>query len=132
MVTIAAMSFVGLVFAGLAAILHFFIFCLESLVWESERARKVFKNSVEEAQATKAMALNQGFYNLMLAAVTAVGIALWPISNAVGTALVLAGTGSMLAAALLLGLSSPPHRSAALRQGTLPLLAVALVLLGLP
>ena len=43
----------------------------------------------------------------------------------------LAGTGSMAAAATVLILSSPSHASAALKQGVVPLLAVVLVVIGL-
>ena len=42
----------------------------------------------------------------------------------VGAALILAGTGAMLAAAAVLALASAPHRGAAAKQGILPLLAV--------
>ncbi|MBD5786190.1 hypothetical protein IF650_08365 [Cellulosimicrobium terreum] len=48
-----------------------------------------------------------------------------------GSTLVLTGTGSMLAAALVLLLSSRAHRQAAIRQGALPLLAVLAVVVGL-
>ena len=44
---------------------------------------------------------------------------------AVGAALILAGTGAMLAAAVVLALASAPHRGAAAKQGILPLLAVS-------
>jgi len=80
--------------------------------------------------ATKELAFNQGFYNLFLAVVTFVGIVLYGLEYfGVGLALVFAGTGSMLAAALVLLLSSPDKARAAITQGILPLIAV--VLLGL-
>ena len=41
----------------------------------------------------------------------------------------LAGVGSMAAAALVLFLSSPDKRPAAVKQGTLPLLAVVVLVL---
>jgi putative membrane protein len=121
----------GLVLAGLAAVLHVYIFWLESVVWTT-RARAVFGTTEAEAAATREMAFNQGFYNLFLAIVTAIGIALHATgSDAAGAALVLAGTGSMLAAALVLLLSSPDKRGAAIKQGTLPLLAVVALAVGL-
>lgn len=123
---------VGLVLAGLAAALHVYIFFMESLAWTRPSTRAVFGTSAEEAEATKELAFNQGFYNLFLAVLAGVGIAL-TVADAedVGPALVLAGTGSMAAAALVLLLSSPAHASAALKQGVVPLLAVVAVALGI-
>jgi putative membrane protein len=126
------MTAAGLVFAALAAALHVYIFVMESLTWTSSRTRATFGTTAEEAEATKELAFNQGFYNLFLAVVTAVGIVSFLLGHkAVGVALVFAGTGSMLAAAVVLLLSSPDKARAALTQGVFPLLAVALVLLGL-
>lgn len=126
----------GLVLAALAAVLHAYIFWLESFAWTT-RARAVFGTTADEAAATKELAFNQGFYNLFLAIVTVVGIVL--IANgadgsgldAAGAALLLAGTGSMLAAALLLLVTSPDKRRAAVAQGILPLLAVVTTTAGL-
>ncbi|MFE3999541.1 DUF1304 domain-containing protein [Nocardioides sp. YIM B13467] len=115
----------GLVLAALAALVHVYIFVMESLTWTSPKTRAVFGIGAEEAEATKELAFNQGFYNLFLAIVTAVGIVLYPVcSAAVGSALVFAGAGSMAAAAAVLFISSPDKRSAALKQGVIPLLAV--------
>ena len=49
----------------------------------------------------------------------------------VGLALIFAGTGSMLAAALVLLLSSPDKARAAITQGILPLIAIVLLGVGL-
>ncbi|ABK75138.1 DUF1304 domain-containing protein [Mycolicibacterium smegmatis] len=126
------MTVAGLVFAALAAVLHVYIFVMESLTWTSARTRATFGTTAEEAEATKELAYNQGFYNLFLAIVTAVGIGSIVLGhNAVGVALVLAGVGSMLAAALVLLVSSPDKARAALTQGAFPLLAVVFVVLGL-
>jgi putative membrane protein len=123
---------VGLALAGLAAALHVYIFYMESLAWTRPSTRAVFGTSPEEAETTKELAFNQGFYNLFLAILTAIGIALKASgADDVGPALVLAGTGSMAAAATVLILSSPSHASAALKQGVVPLLAVVLVVIGL-
>ncbi|MFI2105092.1 DUF1304 domain-containing protein [Isoptericola sp. NPDC019693] len=122
----------GLVLAGIAAALHVYIFWLESVAWTTPRARAVFGTTEQEASATRELAYNQGFYNLFLALVTAVGIVLVAAgTTGAGAALVLAGTGSMLAAALVLFLSSPDKRRAAVTQGTLPLLAVVALVVGL-
>jgi putative membrane protein len=123
---------VALVFAGLAALLHVYIFVLESFTWTTSRTRKVFGTTADEAQTTKMLAFNQGFYNLFLAVVTVVGIAMVLFGHrSVGAALVLAGVGSMLAAAVVLIASSPDKARAAITQGTFPLVAVVLMTLGL-
>jgi putative membrane protein len=122
----------GLVFAILAALLHVYIFVMESLTWTSARTRATFGTTPETAEITKELAFNQGFYNLFLAIVTGVGVALAFIcTGAVGVALVFAGVGSMLAAALVLLLSSPDKARAAITQGTLPLIAIVLLVIGL-
>lgn len=122
------MVIAGLVFAALAAALHVYIFVMESLTWTSPRTRATFGISAEEAQATKELAFNQGFYNLFLAVVTVVGIVAVGLGhNAVGAALVFAGIGSMLAAAAVLLTSSPDKARAAITQGVFPLIAVVLL-----
>jgi len=122
----------ALVFAGLAALLHVYIFVLESFRWTHPRTRAVFGTTAEEAQTTKMLAFNQGFYNLFLAVVTAVGIALFAGGHrSAGAALIFAGVGSMLAAALVLIASSPDKARAAITQGAFPLLAVMLLAFGL-
>lgn len=124
------MILAGLVLAALAAALHVFIFYLESFAWTT-RARGVFGTSAEEAEATRELAFNQGFYNLFLAIAVFVGIAAFALgSDTVGATLVLVGAGSMLAASLVL-LSSPDKAAAAVKQGTLPALAVAALIVGL-
>ena len=62
----------GLIVAALAALLHVYIFVMESLTWTSPRTRAVFGTTEEEAQTTKLLAFNQGFYNLFLAIVTVI------------------------------------------------------------
>jgi putative membrane protein len=126
------MGFAGLVFAGLAALLHVYIWVMESLTWTSARTRATFGLSEGQALATKELAFNQGFYNLFLAIVTVTGIVIGGVGYIyVGLALIFAGTGSMLAAALVLLLSSPDKARAAVTQGVLPLIAVVLIGVGL-
>ena len=104
------MVVVGLVLAGIAALIHVFIFYLESIAWTGERARKIFgTGTVERAEAQQKLAFNQGFYNLFLAVVTGLGII----------------------ASLVLLLSSPDKASAALKQGVIPALGVIALLIGL-
>jgi putative membrane protein len=122
------MIYAGLIFAGLAALLHVYIFVMESLTWTTPRTRRTFGISQEEALATKELAFNQGFYNLFLAIITAVGIAIGGFGYyGAATALIFAGTGSMLAAAVVLLASSPDKARAAIIQGTFPLIAIVLV-----
>lgn len=120
------MLIVSAILAALAAALHVFIFYLEVFAWEGALARKIFgSQSDEELRITAFYAYNQGVYNLALAVIAGVGAVLMCAgSTSVGAALALAGTGSMLFAALALGLKSPKHRGAAVKQGMLPLLAV--------
>ena len=126
------MVYAGFCFAGLAALLHVYIWVMESLTWTSARTRATFGISEEEALATKELAFNQGFYNLFLAIVTIAGIVIGAFEYyGVGLALIFAGTGSMLAAALVLLLSSPDKARAAITQGILPLIAIVLLGAGL-
>ncbi|OBF57610.1 epimerase [Mycobacterium sp. 852002-53434_SCH5985345] len=122
----------GLVFAALAALLHVYIFVMESLTWTSPRTRATFSTTAEEAETTKLLAFNQGFYNLFLAVVSGLGIAAIMLRhNAVGAALIFAGVGSMAAAAVVLLLSAPEKARAAVTQGAFPVIAIVLLLLGL-
>ena len=119
------MLILGMIAAFLAAALHVVIFYIESFAWTT-RALSVFGMDRESAEATKEMAFNQGFYNLFLAIEAFAGMTVYFLaSRPVGLTLVLFGVGSMLAAALLLFVTSPNKRSAAIKQGFLPLIAVA-------
>ncbi|RMI09460.1 DUF1304 domain-containing protein [Cellulomonas triticagri] len=121
----------GLVLSGVAALVHVYIFVLESLLWTT-RARAVFGTTPEEATATRALAFNQGFYNLFLAVAVTVGIVLVATGQtAVGATLVLTGTGSMVAAGLVLMISDRTKTSAALKQLVPPLLGVIALVVGL-
>lgn len=111
------------IFAGLAVALHVFIFYLESFAW-SGRARGVFGHTVEQAAQTKELAFNMGFYNLFLALITLAGLVVFGNDPTVGRALILAGLGSMLAAAVLLFVTSADKRGAAVKQGITPLLGL--------
>src|SRR6202046_1457939 len=122
----------ALVFAGLAGVLHVYIFTMESLTWTSKRTRAAFGTTAEEAETTKLLAFNQGFYNLFLALLSGIGIAAVVMGhNAVGAALIFAGVGSMAAAAVVLLLSARDKARAAVTQGTFPIIAVVLLVAGL-
>jgi putative membrane protein len=123
------MLLVACVLAGLAALVHVYIFVLESLRWSEPATRRVFGTTEETAAVTASLAYNQGFYNLFLAIGTAVGIALVPGDRPGCVALIVFGTGSMLAAALVLLTSDRSLARAAVVQGLLPLLALLALLL---
>ncbi|GAB3600841.1 DUF1304 domain-containing protein [Microbacterium tumbae] len=126
------MIIAGLILAAAAAAFHVFIFALESLRWTDPQTRKIFGvESEADAITMKQLAFNQGFYNLFLALTALLGVGLYffgaPI---VGLSLVFAGTGMMLAAALVLVLADRSKARAAAMQGTLPLLAVVVTAIG--
>jgi putative membrane protein len=125
------MTILAVVLAAGAALLHVYIWILESFRWTEPSTRKTFGVSEADAEVTKEMAYNQGFYNLFLAVITLIGLALLGTDHEVGTALALAGTGSMLAAALVLITRDRSMARAAITQGTFPLLAVVFLLLQL-
>ena len=122
----------GSILALAAAALHVVIFRLESLAWGGTQAQKVFgEQSPHEVAATRELAFNQGFYNLFLALAVFIGLIVFGAgSAAVGLTLVFVGAGSMLAAALVLALSSRELLASALKQGTLPLLGVLCLIVG--
>jgi putative membrane protein len=105
---------------------------MESLTWTSPRTRATFGTTPEEAETTKLLAFNQGFYNLFLAVVTGIGIAAVAMEQkAVGAALIFTGVGSMAAAAGVLLISARDKARAAVTQGLFPVIAIVLLVLGL-
>jgi|SRR4051812_20165284 putative membrane protein len=118
----------ALVLAGLAALVHVYIFWLEALAFDTV-GRKAFGISADDAALMKSWAYNQGFYNLFLAIGTGVGVAIEHSNRDAGVALVLLGVGSMAAAATVLITSDPGKARGAIVQGTFP--AISLVLFAL-
>lgn len=114
-----------LIFAGLASVIHIYIFVLESVLWGKPKTNRVFNLSQEQAQANRLFAFNQGFYNLFLALAGAIGISMEICEKAdgVGQALVIYACASMLAAAIVLFFSARNLRGAVI-QGLAPLLAL--------
>lgn len=120
------MLIAGLILAALAGAVHVYIFVLESLRWTQPGTRRIFGvRSEADSEIMRPLAYNQGFYNLFLAVAAFLGVIL-VIAGArtAGVTLALAGTGMMLAAALVLVLSDRTKVRAASVQGVLPLLAV--------
>lgn len=62
------MNIVALVLVGLVAALHAYFLVLEMFLWTTPRTRAAFGTTAEFAEASKALAANQGLYNGFLAA----------------------------------------------------------------
>ena len=127
------MLIAALVFAGLAALVHVYIFVLESLRFDQPSTWKVFGvRGAEEAAVMRPWAYNQGFYNLFLAIGTAAGIGLTAGGNHdSGLTLVVFCCGSMVAAALVLLGSDPTKARGAIVQATMPVIALLWLLVRL-
>jgi putative membrane protein len=127
------MTTVALVFAGLAALLHVYIWTMESLTWRKPATWKRFGVASQEDAETQALfAFNQGFYNLFLAVIAALGIVHVLQGGGyetAGWALVVAATASMLGAAVVLRSCGKQYTRAAATQGLFPLLTLVLVAL---
>ena len=129
------MILASLLFAFLAAALHVFIFTMESLTWTRPATWKRFGiDSQADAETTRSLAFNQGFYNLFLAVGAFVGVGLvaygrsGSVPSVAGWTLVFSCCGSMLLAAAVLALTGRKYLRAAVTQGSTPLLAVVLAL----
>jgi putative membrane protein len=115
--------------ATLAGVVHVLIFCMESLWWTTSKVRERFRQTPEQADATRLFAFNQGFYNLFLAIGTFAGLALTLTGHPrSGLALVCWNCLSMVGAAIVLRASAPQLRRGALIQGAAPLLFLLLAL----
>jgi len=55
------------VLIGLVALIHVYILVLEMFLWKT-RARRIFRTTQEQAEATAVLAANLGLYNGFLAA----------------------------------------------------------------
>lgn len=123
----------SLVFAFIAALLHVHIFTMESLTWTRPATWKRFGVATQaDAETTRPLAYNQGFYNLFLALGALIGAGAVLLGQpVVGWTLIFTSCGSMLLAAAVLALTGRKYLRAAATQGTTPLLAVVLGLLGL-
>lgn len=125
---------IGLVFVGIAALIHVVIFRLESLVWTTPATWKRFGlTSQQDAEVVKPMALNQGFYNLFLAIAGVVAIVLFATGTLLQASLALAlySVLSMVFAATVLIVSNPRLSRAAVTQGAAPLVALIFLALGI-
>lgn len=125
---------IGLVVAGMAAVLHLAFFVLESVLFRLPLGRRIFGVRPENDSAPlRLFAVNQGVYNLGLALVVLVGMALVLVHPAsiAGIAVVIAGCGVMVAAGIALAVTAPRRMlPIALAQGGLPLFAIIALLAG--
>jgi len=128
-------AIIATVFAALAALLHVYIFVMESIQWSRPVIwRRFGVPDQESADITRPMAYNQGFYNLFLAIGVTLGIVLFwagapeTVAEVAGRTLVLFTLGSMAAAALVLITTGRKYLRAALVQGTLPIIGFVLML----
>ena len=117
------MLIVSCVFAGLAALVHVYIFWIEAIVFETT-GRKAFGISAEDAALMKPWAYNQGFYNLFLAIGTAAGLGMVGPNEDAGLAVIVFATASMLTAALVLITSDRSKARGAVVQGLFPALSL--------
>jgi putative membrane protein len=62
------MAFIAELLVGTVAALHVWFMILEMFLWDRPLGLKTFRQSIEKAQATKMLAVNQGLYNGFLAA----------------------------------------------------------------
>ena len=128
----SAFLILGAVFIAIAALIHLYIFFLESVVWTRPSTWKLFGlKSQSEAEIVKPMAYNQGFYNVFLGVGAGTGLIMIGSTNLAqaGFALALFAASSMVLAALVLITSSPKLARSAAIQGVAPLLGV--IFLGL-
>ena len=129
------MGYVAAVLFVLAGLLHVAIFWMESVAWTRPTIwRRFGLTSQADADTTRPMAFNQGFYNLFLAVGTLVGVGLLSAhgnAHAAGVALVVMGAGSMVLAAAVLLSTGAKYLRPALTQATLPLLGLLAGLIAL-
>ncbi len=124
------LSYIGCFFALVAAIIHVYIFFLESIWWNSKKVNKIFKMTETEAQICQGFAFNQGFYNLFLALFIFIGLFLhFALDPKIGLSLIFTSCLSMVGAALVLRISSKSLIRAAIMQGLPPALALILLTL---
>jgi len=126
------LTIVGAVFLGLAALIHVYIFVLESITWSTPKTWKTFGlKSQSDADVVKPMAYNQGFYNGFLAIGIVVGLVLLLTTDLTqaGYAVAIFAGSSMVLAATVLITSNPKLARAAVLQGAAPLIGVVLLVL---
>ena len=120
------MPLVAQVAALIAAAIHVWFFILESIVFARPTVASRFGlKTAEQIAAVRPMAFNQGFYNLFLAIGIAAGIAqIAGGATIAGRSIVLFACLCMVWAGIVLLVTSPRLRQAALIQMVPPLVAI--------
>lgn len=117
------------IFVGIAAVIHIYIFILESLLWGRPKTSRVFAMTPEQAEQNRLFAFNQGFYNLFLAIAGLLGVALSFIGMATEAQILMSySAASMLGAGVVLLYSNPKLVRAAIIQGLPPLLGLVFLM----
>ncbi|MCJ0890500.1 DUF1304 domain-containing protein [Rhodococcus sp. ARC_M12] len=112
------------IFAAVAAALHVVIFLMESVFWSKPAIWAKFGvASQNDADITKPMAFNQGFYNLFLAIGIVAGLI---VGGSAGNAVVYFACASIVGAALVLATGGAKYFRPAFVQGITPLIALIL------
>ncbi|HEU4755748.1 MAG TPA: DUF1304 domain-containing protein [Agromyces sp.] len=126
----SVIGIIGSVVVALAALLHVYIFVLESVRWMQPNTWRIFNvRDREQAEILRPMAYNQGFYNLFLGVGAVFGLILyWSGSEVAGLTLMLFTTACMVLAAAVLTTTGRGYVRPALVQGTLPLIGFVLFL----
>lgn len=107
-------------FFAFAGVIHLGFFILESILFQKKGGHRLFGVSEVHYPAVKVWAMNQGFYNLFLALGTFWGLSLVIQKQVVSAGILTGFCGlSMLGAGIVLWVSSPHLKKAALFQ-TLP------------
>ena len=123
------MEIVFLLAATLASLVHIYIFILETFLWTRTSTRKTFGLTLQEANATKTMAANQGVYNGALAIAALAGVCMYGAGlHDVGGAIILGAVGVMAIAAAYLFVTAPDKRAAALKQLLFPFLTIVVAI----
>jgi putative membrane protein len=129
------MLLIGQVVAAIAALIHVWIFVLESLRFERPEVwRRFGLTSQEQASVVRAFAFNQGFYNLFLAIGVGIGLKLMLLDGSgdlfqAGRAIAMFACGSMAGAGLVLISTNRSFARAAAIQIVPGAAAVVLLLL---
>lgn len=126
-----AVLVIACVIVLIAALLHLYIFWMESFGWRRPAVWKRFNVADQgQADAGRDLAYNQGFYNLFLALGAIVGVVLIAADvREAGFALVFLSAGSMLAASVVLLTLGRQFAAAALTQGLAPLIGLTLTVI---
>ena len=125
------MATVAAIFIGITALLHVYIFIMESVQWRKPAIwRRFGLTSQTDADTTAPLAYNQGFYNLFLAIGAGLGLVLYFTSaNEAGFALAAFTSGSIVAAALVLLSTGRQRLRAASLQGLPALIGLVFLLI---